>query len=242
MSSLDDEAAGFAGRLDRLLQGTVSSDVRFGVVSVGDDRRKIGPEPFELELNKGASGFSLIPLVRKCDDPEQPAVVGFKVEFDVTMDGDGHHLMVARSAFGLWVRPDKGRRMRPVFRVEYDRDARAKPPAHVHLHAESVELGWVYGSARKPLPRMEEIHFPVGGRRFRPTVEELLLFLDREDLFTDWANDQWRTHIEASQQDWEQRQARATVRRFPEEAASQLASMGYTVAKSDEPVVVESAD
>lgn len=42
-------------------------------------------------------------------------------------------------------------------------------------------------TAGLPLPRLEEIHFPVGGRRFRPTVEELLLFIDRERLFNEQA-------------------------------------------------------
>lgn len=115
-----------------------------------------------------------------------------------------------------------------MLRIEYDRDAVSKPEAHVHLHAESVELGWRYGTAGRPLPRLAEIHFPVGGRRFRPTIEELLLFLDREKLFNDWRRS-WRRVLLDSLGDWEARQARATVRRHQEAAISELEALGYTI-------------
>ena len=115
-----------------------------------------------------------------------------------------------------------------MFRVEYDRDARTKPPAHVHLHAESLEFGWIYGTAGLPPPRLFEIHFPMGGRRFRPTVEEFLRFLDREKLFLDWRSG-WDTIVEESLVDWERNQARATVRQHTEAAVGQLRNMGYEV-------------
>lgn len=223
---LDSEAASFAARLTRLIRSSIGGDTEFDVVESAGDRRRIGPGPFE----SGKSGFSLISLRRGVDPDDEPARVSLKVEFAVGLDEDeAMHLTVYRSTFGLWIRPDPQRSPRPVVRVEYDREATNKPAAHVHLHAESVELGWLYGTASHPLPRLEEIHFPVGGRRFRPTVEELLLFLDRERLFTDWANPGWRDVVERSLEEWEARQARATVRRHPADAALELTRLGYSV-------------
>jgi len=98
----------------------------------------------------------------------------------------------------------------------------------VHLHANSPELAWVYGTSAQPAPDLHALHFPAGGRRFRPTLEEFLLFLDRERLFNDW-KDGWKPKLIRSLEAWERLQARATVRQFPDEAAGALEALGYSV-------------
>ena len=89
-----------------------------------------------------------------------------------------------------------------------------------------MEFGWIYGTAGLAPPRLSEIHFPVGGRRFRPTVEELLKFLDREELFVNWLPG-WDELVDRSLENWEMSQARATVRQHTEAAIAQLQAMGY---------------
>ncbi len=156
----------FASHLTTLIQGCITDAPEFGVVETNEVRQlHIGPLPFSPE----GSGFSPIPLTRACDSGQSRLML--KIEFRVSLDDESEFLAVQHSTYGLWVRPVPRRKPRPVFRVEYDRDARSKPPAHVHLHAESLEFGWIYGTADLPPPRLFEIHFPVGGRRFRPTVE-----------------------------------------------------------------------
>ncbi len=86
----------------------------------------------------------------------------------------------------------------------------------------------MYGSAGRPAPDLHALHFPVGGRRFRPTLEEFLLFLDRENLFNDW-KEGWKPRLIRSLEAWERRQARATARQFPEEAVGALETLGYCV-------------
>ena len=224
---LEADSQQFAADLTNLIQGCIVDAPRFVVVNASNDQqRRIGPEPFEPGHGAGA-GFGFVPLIRECDDHEVPRLM-LKIEFRVSLDRQSEHLAVQQSTFGLWVRPDPQRGPRPVFRIEYDRQARNKPLAHIHLHAESVELGWIYGTAGLPLPRLHEIHFPVGGRRFRPTVEELLGFLDREQLFTDW-HPGWRAVLDESLEAWNKRQAQATVRNNPEVAIEQLERMGYQV-------------
>lgn len=89
-------------------------------------------------------------------------------------------------------------------------------------------MAWVFGSSGRAAPDLHALHFPVGGRRFRPTLEEFLLFLDRESLFKDW-KDGWKPKLIQSLEAWERLQARATARQYPKEAASALEALGYTV-------------
>lgn len=221
------KASDFVDQLNQLVGGCIADAPKFEKIAAENQQQlRIGPLPFEVE----GSGFAAIPLVRDCDDASEPRL-SLKVEFRVSLDAHSDHLAVQQSTYGLWVRPDRKRNPRPVFRIEFDRDAHSKPAAHVHLHAESMEFGWIYGTAGLPPPRLSEIHFPVGGRRFRPTVEELLKFLDREKLFVDWRPG-WGELVEESVRKWEMNQARATVRQYPEAAIAQLRAMGYEVARA----------
>lgn len=220
--SLQAKSDDFARRLTSLIQGCVAEAPQFGVVKTNKAHQlHIGPLPFDPER----SGFGLIPLIRSCDAGEGRLML--KIEFRVSLDEESEYLAVQHSTYGLWVRPVPRRHPRPIFRVEYDRDAYNKSPAHVHVHAESLEFGWIYGTAGLAPPRLSEIHFPVGGRRFRPTVEEFLRFLDREELFVDW-QEGWARIVEESLSEWERNQALATVRQHTE-AAVVLRRMGYGI-------------
>ncbi len=159
---LETEASAFAENLDDLIQGCIDNAPRFFVINTSSDEQcRIGPGPFESDHGSG-TGFRFVPLVRECDEGDQPRLM-LKIEFRVSLDSQSEHLAVQQSTFGLWVCPDPRRGSRPVFRIEYDRKATSKPSAHIHLHAESVELGWIYGTAGLALPRLQEIHFWVGG-------------------------------------------------------------------------------
>ena len=233
---LQSKSGEFASRLTNLIRGCVAGAPEFGVVETSEvEQLRIGPLPFSSD----SSGFSLIPLARSCDAGQSRLML--KIEFRVSLDDESEFLAVQHSTYGLWVRPDPRRKPRPVFRVEYDRDAYSKSPAHVHLHAESLEFGWIYGTAGLPPPRLSEIHFPVGGRRFRATVEEFLKFLDREKLFVDWQNG-WGMIVERSLIESERNQARATVRQHIGPALEQLRCMGYEVTSPPLPAAPASRD
>ncbi|GAA0258700.1 hypothetical protein [Cryptosporangium japonicum] len=74
---------------------------------------------------------------------------------------------------------------------------------------------------KRDLPKL---HFPVGGRRFRPTVEDVIEFLVVEKLVE--ASDGWQDVVEASRADFQRRQLRAAIRRFPDVAAEALRDFG----------------
>ena len=129
---LQRESTEFADRLSRLIAGCVPDAPSFGVVETGRaHERRIGPLPFRHEER----GFGFVALPRACDEADAPRLM-LRIEFRVSLDDESDYLAVQHSTYGLWVRPDPNRRPRPVFRIEYDRGARCKPAAHVHLHAE----------------------------------------------------------------------------------------------------------
>ena len=100
-----------------------------------------------------------------------------------------------------------------------------------HRRKYSSTAAWrsEYSFGAPAAPDLRALHFPVGGRRFRPTLEEFLLFLDRESLFNDW-KDGRKPKLIRSLDAWERLQARATARQLPEEAVGALEALGYGVA------------
>ena len=219
----------FVAKLNRVLDLSINAAGRFDAAL---SRTGAAAElEVRADADVGTDGRSVgVALIRSHDDPNIPALF-LRARYIVEMGPKDGHLRVASSMVGLWADVTGGRkRPRPIVRVEYDRrqSASGQAAAHVHLHANSPELAWMYGSAGRPAPDLHALHFPVGGRRFRPTLEEFLLFLDREDLFNDW-KEGWKPRLIRSLEAWERRQARATARQFPEEAVGALETLGYGV-------------
>ena len=215
----------FVGTLNHLLESSVSTTARFNGRLSADGTEAV------IRVQGGSDDRSAgVALVRSDDDPDGP-VLFLRARYIVEVDSRRDDLRVSSSMVGLWADVTGGRkRPRPIVRVEYDRrqPASGRAAAHVHLHANSPELVWMYGSAGRPAPDLHALHFPVGGRRFRPTLEEFLLFLDRENLFNDWKAG-WKPKLIRSLEAWERRQARATARQFPAEAIGALQTLGYRV-------------
>ena len=89
-------------------------------------------------------------------------------------------------------------------------------------------MAWVYGSSGRAAPDLHALHFPIGGQRFRPTLEDFLLFLNRERLYTDFKPN-WKSTVLRSLQEWRARQAAASAQKYPDVAAGALTRLGYTV-------------
>jgi hypothetical protein len=81
---------------------------------------------------------------------------------------------------------------------------------------------------RGRLPDASELHFPVGGRRFRPTLVDVLEMLMVE--FGIRCTDGWQDAIAESRVRYREMQLRAAVRDAPREAERELTSLGYKVA------------
>lgn len=126
----------------------------------------------------------------------------------------------------------------PIWRYDYHRDSDWKPVSYLHVHAhrdEAVHL-MLAGSSQRARRRiakdnfrtgMSDLHFPLGGDRFRPCFEDILEMLIHE--FGVDCEDSALGAIRAGRESWRTKQVAASVRDHPEAAARSLRSLGYGV-------------
>jgi hypothetical protein len=132
----------------------------------------------------------------------------------------------------------------PLFRIEYLRQPSGKVPvAHMQVHA--ARDAWTDAltgcgdasrrakrrgkSAREP--QLSEVHFPLGGHRFRPCLEDVLEML-LDEFGVDRQSDA-QAALLAGRTTWRRYQIAATVRDSPEAAATALEALGYDVSRPE---------
>ena len=74
--------------------------------------------------------------------------------------------------------------------------------------------------------KLPDFHFPVG-RRYRPSIEDVIEFLIVEGLAP--AKDGWQEAMAETREELRLVQLRSVVRRDPEVAAEELRRRGFTV-------------
>lgn len=138
------------------------------------------------------------------------------------MDPEQRYLAVAKSSFNLYLDADLEQM---VFHYDYEREpAHGYPPAHFQVAGDARELSAIAEERGYPRKQLKDFHFPVGGRRYRPSLEDVIEFLVLEDIAD--ARDDWSEVIQEGRTDWEDKQLRAAVRRNPEAALAQLREDG----------------
>jgi hypothetical protein len=105
------------------------------------------------------------------------------------------------------------------------------PEAHIHIHGESDVLGGVLRASGRDKDKPADLHLPVGGRRFRPCLEDIIEFCILERLVT--ARDGWQDALNSSREKYRDQQLRVAVRRNPATAAETLRSGGWQVTAPD---------
>jgi hypothetical protein len=156
-------------------------------------------------------------------------------------DSAGRYLAVERSTFGVY--PGTKTNKEALFRYDYVRTPnRPIPCSHLQVHAHRDAFTHVLSSAgrgsrrgkrmstRTPSehPQLSDFHFPLGGPRFRPCIEDLLAAL--QDEFGLDAGPGWQSALECGRAAWRRQQVGAAARDAPEEAARVLRELGYQVA------------
>ncbi|WP_280498669.1 hypothetical protein [Nocardia farcinica] len=133
-------------------------------------------------------------------------------------DEAGKHLMVDTSVIGLALDREM---TKELLHYDYERDkGHGYPEAHLQICADSEH--W---HALGPDRALKKLHLPVGGRRFRPTLEDVIEFLIVEG-FAD-GHPGWKAVLDASRDQFQEKQLRAAIRRYPEVAISQLRRDGH---------------
>jgi hypothetical protein len=157
------------------------------------------------------------------------------LSFGLSLDRSGDYLKTVRTDFALKSVLDNT----PLARLDYRADMNRAPVVHWNIHAERGAFSHLLARAhavdseRVSRPHaLSSLHFPVGGERFRPCLEDFLQFLVEEcgvDSVTGWAD-----VVNRGRQQWRRRQLRSTVRDAQEEAADVLRGLGWTVERTDQ--------
>jgi hypothetical protein len=118
-----------------------------------------------------------------------------------------------------------------LLHYDYERGKETYAEAHLQISARHEaferyidELGEKRGLAK--------IHLPVGGRRFRPAVEDVLEALIVERLVD--PKDGWRSALDEKRKAFRKTQISAVVRRNHGTAIKELERLGYTVLPPEE--------
>jgi hypothetical protein len=88
---------------------------------------------------------------------------------------------------------------------------------------------------RRPAVATElgQLHFPVGGRRFRPTLEDIVEFLVLEGICD--GRPGWENAVQEHRMRWRENQFKAAVRRYKGWAAEALRELNYDVKPPPDP-------
>ncbi|HEY3258705.1 MAG TPA: hypothetical protein VGJ95_00310 [Pseudonocardiaceae bacterium] len=113
----------------------------------------------------------------------------------------------------------------PLLHYDYERGkGGGYPEAHLQVCAHTATWNSICERRDIGSRPLERLHLPVGGRRYRPTVEDVLDFVIREDLAD--SHPQAGAYIDAGRQRFHELQLRAAVRRNPAAAVEVLRDMG----------------
>ena len=207
-------------------------------------------DPFTATVHPGA-GTALV-VVRQqpregiplCVDkvPMLDLVVGYRC----TWDHAQQYLAVQESSIVVFAVAGS---TEPLFRFDYVRSPQSRhvPSAHIQVHAHRDAVTYVMsrcgrGSRRSRrragenergsvVPRLAELHLPLGGQRFRPCLEDVLQMLI-EELGVDARRGREKA-VRAGRHRWRMNQIAASVRDSPETAGRALRELGYTVEPPD---------
>jgi hypothetical protein len=118
-----------------------------------------------------------------------------------------------------------------LLHYDYERDKVGYPDAHVQIVAGSEDWDEVLLSAGRSRGGLGKLHLTVGGRRYRPSIEDVIDMLIAERLLEPKSHAQER--LDAGREEFRRRQLRAAIRRDPDAAVLELREAGYQVTEPD---------
>ncbi|WP_432828972.1 hypothetical protein [Dactylosporangium sp. CA-092794] len=212
-TALERSSADFAERLTKLLNSTVTDGasirtllIRTGTVVLGAEvqRQARGRSPIRLRTARGLH-------------------LWLDVEALLFADDDGH-LTVQKSTWALLAGPQAADE---VLHYDYERGKDGYPEAYLQVYGHNPSLEELLAAAGRKRSRLHHLHLPVGGRRFRPALEDLIEFLIDERLVEAKADS--KLTLERSRTTYHDIQLLAAIRRRPSKSAEGLLDLGYGI-------------
>lgn len=227
MSALEDAATNFASELNATLSAVFGgSDPLLEMFYVEDRQRAI------IQPIGGSGGIAL-----KVNGEH---VLDLEISYELEMGKRSGFLKVISSRFLIRAEGESA----PVASFDFDEGySESLPAAHINLHTEShavqraLELA---GNRGRPARRRKkghgvgghgkagDLHYPVGGVRFRPCLEDVLQMLLIE-LDLDRVDTNWRSALKAGRRTWRDRQLASAIMDNPAVAVTVLERLNYTV-------------
>lgn len=216
-SELAAKSQAFAAEVGELLASTFGTDKQMASVQFADRYavRPAGDDPHHQR----------VPLY-----VGRQHVADLMLAIYLTLDRSGEHLKAGRADFRVFSTLDRT----PLIRMEYRSDMHVDPVCHWQVHAERGAFTHLLSMANAVDPRrvrrphdLSTVHFPVGGERFRPCLEDLIELLIR-DCGVDHVPG-WESAVQTGREKWRVRQFRSTVRDLQGEAADVLRLEGWTI-------------
>jgi hypothetical protein len=144
------------------------------------------------------------------------------LSYQVRLDDEARYLTVHSSYCGIFA--DEELRQ-CLCHFDYEREKERYTSAHVQVHGYSSALETLNrdGDRRRPL---DKLHFPVGGKRFRPCLEDIVEFLIAERLVD--AHQGFGEVLERGRKRFQRIQLRAEIRRNTAIVEEYLRETGIT--------------
>lgn len=147
--------------------------------------------------------------------------------YSYELDPEGVYLTMTKSTMSLYTSPQM-EDARLIVGIDYARNPKNQYPGpHLHVAGERDDLDAIYLGDERKTRKLRDLHLPVGGKRFRPTLEDLVEFMVTEEMVDPRPG--WKQVVETHRAQWENTQLKAAVRRNQEAAADALSKAGWAV-------------
>lgn len=220
MTTLRERAASFAYEIQSTLRAVLPGEIHIQSIAAPDrdDRfvvtvAYVGGKPQKVPLLVGGEHLADLTIV-----------------IYLSMDREDQYLKAIRTDLAIHSTLDRT----PLVHLDYRADMTSDPVAHWQVHAERGAMSHLLARAHAVRPDIvkkphdiSSIHFPVGGERLRPCVEDFLEFLVHECGVDHQRS--WKDAVDAGREMWRRRQVRTIARDAQSEVAAVLAEQGWTV-------------
>ncbi|MFC7278180.1 hypothetical protein ACFQS1_29695 [Paractinoplanes rhizophilus] len=211
-ADLRSQAREFAGKIQTLLNQTVADNARVTAGFVGEERM------MAVGANLQLRDLSTKPIALLSADKKMRCFLDIQYLLFLEETSD-HYMTVKTSYFGVSGSADA---KDPFFHYDYERHKAGYTEAHLQVLGENTGLTPIMEvlCAKRKKKSMGELHFPVGGRRFRPALEDVLEFLIDEQLVQPKTG--WQSALDRTREEFRDIQLRAAVRQNPDLARDAL--------------------
>jgi hypothetical protein len=217
LPDLAQEARAFASMIQRLLNTTICDGPTITAI--------VHPSRPEVYVGHGLTKTSLESQRFRVRRRNGKTWCWLNLSFRLCLDDEQKYLTVRSSFIGVYAENNDPS---CICHFDYERDKADYPEAHLQVFGNSPSLEQVSTQAQER--GLHRLHFPVGGRRYRPCLEDVIEFLIAERLAP--GRPGWQEVVREGREDFRRMQLRAAIRNDALTARQMLAELDQAEAKT----------